>query len=707
METNETSNNGATENTQVLVDIKNPEISTAARGNVEEKYREEFIPYFARRRMSMEPLGHLKNLVGYGSKGVLAKHEVNQIVTEIKTLLEEKDMESAADILGQLSFNLGLVVNGKIRPESAKKDLERLYGIDNVRFTIRQLLMFGVAYQRVYNIFDGLIMPSRGVRVMEVFNEELPYSHLVARCLQVKKLSDSDIADEHIQTALLDIYKNIHGFGPSLHCDINVFDKDTLLKVAPIAILDPSIASHKYYGKGIKELNELLVASGHPVEFVTSKIEFDDAQYMPDSIDKCEVGEYALITKESYEFRQRMIASEGESKDVASALAAWENASRDGELNEMVNTLSLLVTTESFNGLTPTPKEQISRQCRILTAVEKLPVDKLPLAMPYITPILANVEFDLAQVRTEIAEVWFRYAMVLSKVMPAAVKTVVGLLYNSKEVYFTDEMLDKLLGVYPPNIVANMCKWNVNFAFVKANYGVGKSFMDISEQMLNLVPLEVVPYPSLQHWSARFDQLWELASDDARKAMPFPVRYMKIRKDQFLPYLTEYNYDRYAHTFGLNWVEEHIEIDLYALIDSGSIFDAKINYITRYLDVIMLDDKLREMFIKQLKRIWSSPLHDALSEAFMPAFEDLLITPMVPHDIKQTLVLAIIHRSMDVEKLGAFINSFAAKPNEMSLKIINRATYKILPLLDEKKQEHLKTILSQRSEYLNYVEFGA
>ena len=64
--------------------------------------------------------------------------------------------------------------------------------------------------------------------------------------------------------------------------------------------------------------------------------------------------------------------------------------------------------------------------------------------------------------------------------------------------------------------------------------------------------------------------------------------------------------------YGLNWVEQHGTVSVSDLVKSGTIRALGRNVIERYLDIILLDDELRAMFLAQHRYSDISYLNDAV-----------------------------------------------------------------------------------------------
>ena len=83
----------------------------------------------------------------------------------------------------------------------------------------------------------------------------------------------------------------------------------------------------------------------------------------------------------------------------------------------------------------------------------------------------------------------------------------------------------------------------------------------------------------------------EVLTKEQQQTYIFSIETMRENRDIFEKLITMKNMDRYTEAYGINWVEEHTPISISDMVNSNSYINHQV--IERYLDIILLDEKLR------------------------------------------------------------------------------------------------------------------
>lgn len=148
---------------------------------------------------------------------------------------------------------------------------------------------------------------------------------------------------------------------------------------------------------------------------------------------------------------------------------------------------------------------------------------------------------------------------------------------------FSDAQLEELLEIADVSSVLKLSRIDKNFDFINSH--LGTLYVDLPPQIVNCYSMH----------DTNWEWVWNNVGKEGKQTFPFPLWFMRKNKERFTPYLCNLNTDRYIAAYGINWVEENGTISISDMVKANVLRDEKVA--ERYLDIILLDDLLRTLFL--------------------------------------------------------------------------------------------------------------
>lgn len=146
-----------------------------------------------------------------------------------------------------------------------------------------------------------------------------------------------------------------------------------------------------------------------------------------------------------------------------------------------------------------------------------------------------------------------------------------------------------------------------NFEWIKNNYGT--YFVELPEYLFSNARYRTLSREIVE-WSMK------VLTEEQQQNYVFSIQTMRENKDIFENLVCIENVDRFIEAFGINWVERRTPISISDIVNSNSYVNSKV--IERYLDIILLDEELRNKMLEN-KEVCEIIVLDNLIEKIMKA----------------------------------------------------------------------------------------
>ena len=170
---------------------------------------------------------------------------------------------------------------------------------------------------------------------------------------------------------------------------------------------------------------------------------------------------------------------------------------------------------------------------------------------------------------------------------------------------FTTEQLKRALTKGASyNSIMQVADLETNFDFIKETYNSA------------WIEMPAAPIANLPKGSSlskeQFSFLRDVLTMEKWRTYPFTPKMMQDYREWFEQFIDRVNIDRYVAAYGIDWVEDHSSISLTDIVESGSYVNAEL--IARYLDIILLDDNLRNKFLHNKEAVGELLTTNAIRE---------------------------------------------------------------------------------------------
>jgi hypothetical protein len=168
----------------------------------------------------------------------------------------------------------------------------------------------------------------------------------------------------------------------------------------------------------------------------------------------------------------------------------------------------------------------------------------------------------------------------------------------------SNEMLEKCYArTKDKDLVLRMVNMYTNFDFVRDNYG--KMFMELPATVSFSMYVHMYDENGFHRGvmctddtKNVFQWIKQHLSKENISQLIFPVEIMRSNKEFFSELIRVHNVDRFIDAYGINFVEELTDISISDLVRSGSYDRCGKSTFIRYLDIVLLDEDLRRILLK-------------------------------------------------------------------------------------------------------------
>lgn len=567
-------------------------------------YSEGYNPYYARRRMDkwdeskyevtneMSVLIEFGEIGCYGNRKICSKHHFTDLIEFLKKDLELNITEQANAIVRYYFSN---IISYKVTKGKVLAKCIRYVGRDNMEYILKDIVAMPKVDDKIAVTLAMMLYAVEKEDFVNVFGQELLERVLTYISMAHQLFLADGVTPDMYNKYGVELTKILAAFGEGTVSMIIIpILKIEEIKKYPTKLLmeSPGLFRH-YYFKSIDEVNdfielarketpELTVAAvRHAIE-LSKEFRFE----LPVNIDLYEDDEYTYFSKKACIFHNskkwyiylKLMISSDEYFDilcVCMATTPVDNLS-DFSFNNMVgiseyirtNLIRLYGKIEGED--VETRKKKVSTKTNYhFKALEKL----LECVKMYF--------FQSNAPSTSVTDIL--YVLITKTIFPNEMLEIFKRVPGRNR--FSSEQLNTFLEVAEVARVLQCAKIDTNIHFIQKHFGT----------LYVELPHQIIPREDSMTSDSQLDWVWKNIDNEQRMFFPFHIPYMRRNKDKFAPYQCEANLDRYIAAYGINWVEENGPVNISDMVKANAIND--ISVARRYLDIILLDDELRKIFL--------------------------------------------------------------------------------------------------------------